>query len=108
LAQMIEMLGPMPRNYAISGQFFDKFFRRDPLTNEYVFKNIDKLRHFPLHRLLTDKYRFKKQEADMLADFLLPMLKWYPAERPSAQKMLEHPWLTMADDYDPKMTDFEF
>jgi serine/threonine-protein kinase SRPK3 len=108
LAQMIEMLGPMPRDYAISGQFFDKFFRRDPLTNQFVFKNIDKLRHFPLQRLLTDKYRFKKNEADMLADFLSPMLKWYPSERPSAQKMLEHPWLSMPDEYDVKMSDFEY
>ena len=82
---MIEMLGPMPKNYAISGQFFNKFFKRDPISGKFVFKNIEKLRHFPLQRLLTDKYRFKSHEAEMLADFLLPMLKWYPADRPSAQ-----------------------
>jgi serine/threonine-protein kinase SRPK3 len=81
---MIEMLGPMPKNYAISGSFFDKFFKRDPITNKFVFKNIGGLRHFPLQRLLTSKYRFKQHEADMLADFLLPILKWYPSERPSA------------------------
>ena len=81
---MIEMLGPMPKNYAISGQFFNKFYKRDPLTDKFVFKNIEKLRHFPLQRLLVEKHRFKKEEAEMLADFLLPMLRWYPSERPSA------------------------
>lgn len=82
---MIEMLGPMPKNYALSGSFFDKFFKKDQQTNKYVFKNITGLRHFPLNRLLMQKYRFKQHEADMLADFLLPILKWYPSERPSAQ-----------------------
>ena len=54
------------------------------------------------------KYRFKKVEADMLADFLLPILKWHPADRPTAQEMLKHPWLNMPDDYNPKMSDLEF
>ena len=84
LAQMIEMLGPMPKNYAIAGQFFEKFFKRDPISGKYVFKNITGLRLFPLARLLMQKYRFKKVEAEMLADFLLPILKWHPADRPSA------------------------
>ena len=105
---MIELLGPMPKNYAIAGGFFEKFFRRDPISNKFIFKNIDKLRHFPLQRLLTDKYRFKKLEADMLADFLLPMLRWSPSDRPSAQAMLEHPWLTMPDDYSYRMSDLEW
>jgi hypothetical protein len=49
---MIEMLGPMPKNYALSGSCFEKFFKKDPLTNKYVFKNITGLKHFPLNRLL--------------------------------------------------------
>lgn len=32
LALMIEMLGPMPKNYAMSGKFFDQFFELDPAT----------------------------------------------------------------------------
>ena len=59
-------------------------------------------------RLLMQKYRFKKHEADMLADFLLPMLRWSPSDRPSAQAMLEHPWLSMPDDYSYRMSDLEF
>ena len=105
---MIEMLGPMPKNYALSGQFFEKFFKRDPISGNYVFKNITGLKHFPLSRLLMQKYRFKPHEAHMLADFLLPILKWYPSDRPSAQTMLQHPWLSMPDDYSPKMSDLEY
>lgn len=43
----------------------------------------------------------------MFADFLMKILKWYPADRPSAQEMLNHPWLTMKDDYHYKMTEME-
>ena len=75
---------------------------------KYVFKNIDKLRHFPLQRLLMQKYRFKKQEADMFADFMLPILQWEPTKRPSAQELLKHPWLTMPDEYNHKMSDMEY
>ena len=84
LAQMIELLGPMPRDYAIAGTFFEKFFRKDPLSGKWVFKNIARLSHIPLNRMLIEKHHFKKHEADMLAEFLMPMLKWYPHERPSA------------------------
>jgi hypothetical protein len=56
---MIEMLGPMPKTYAMSGQHFEKFFRRDSLTGKFYFKNISGLKHFPLSRLLMQKYKFK-------------------------------------------------
>ena len=84
LAQMIELLGPMPKNYAIGGSFFHKFFKRDENTGKWIFKNIEKLRHFPLQRLLMQKYRFKKEEADQLSDFLLPILQWEMSKRPTA------------------------
>jgi hypothetical protein len=37
-----------------------------------------------LERLLKEKYRIKPIEAKALADFLLPMLEWYPHKRASA------------------------
>jgi serine/threonine protein kinase len=55
-----------------------------------------------------DKYRFRPAEAEDLASFLLSMLCWLPKDRASAQKMLDHPWLSMPDDYDTKMSDLEF
>ena len=40
LAQMMELLGPMPKNLAVSGKNFDNFFHYDELTGRYVFKKI--------------------------------------------------------------------
>jgi len=58
LAQMIELLGPMPKNYAMAAKNFDNFFVKDsPTSDRYIFRKIDGLKHFPLARLLTDKYR---------------------------------------------------
>ena len=47
-----------------------------------------------------EKYRFIESEAESLADFLLPMLEWYPEKRATAKEMLEHPWLSMESNYD--------
>ena len=47
-------------------------------------------------------------EAKQLAAFLLPMLKWFPHERASAQEMLEHPWLNMDPNYDFQLGELEF
>lgn len=44
----------------------------------------------------------------MLADFLMKILKWSPSDRPTAQQMLSHPWLSMEDNYDYKMTEMEY
>jgi hypothetical protein len=31
-----------------------------------------------------DKYRLKQEEADMLADFIMPMIQWHPKDRASS------------------------
>jgi len=51
---------------------------------KYKYRRIRGLQHFPLKKLLIDKYRLKVHEAEMLAEFLLPMLTWYPTQRASA------------------------
>lgn len=43
-----------------------------------------------------------------MADFLGLILKWFPSDRASAKQLLSHPWLSMPDDYEPRMTDLEF
>ena len=55
-----------------------------------------------------EKYRIKEDEAVALADFLIPMLSWYPEERATAQKMLDHPWLDMQPNYEYKYSDREY
>lgn len=108
LAQMIELIGPMPKTFALSGSFFEKFFAQDPTTGQYFFAKIRDLRYNPLELLLTDKFRLKQNEAHQLADFLGLILKWFPSDRASAKQLLSHPWLSMPDDYEPRMTDLEF
>ncbi len=40
----------------------------------------------------------------MLSDFLTKILKWEPKDRPSAEEMLQHPWLKMIPRYDTKIS----
>ena len=69
LAQMMELLGRMPRNLALSGKNSRKFFD----SNGHL-RRISGLNYWPLKKVLVEKYRIKEDEANALADFLLPML----------------------------------
>ena len=44
-----------------------------------------------------EKYWIVEDEAEGLADFLIPMLSWDPEDRITAQDALKSWWLTMAD-----------
>ncbi|KAJ2799171.1 serine/threonine protein kinase, CMGC [Coemansia guatemalensis] len=88
IAQIIEIVGPFPRKFALSGKFSsDLFNRRGEL------RHIRRLYPFPLKELLHDEYGFSEQDSREIADFLLPMLEINPARRTSAESMLLHRWL---------------
>lgn len=55
---MIELLGPLPLAFALSGKFSGDFFSR---TGEL--KNIKEMKVWPLMSVLTEKYRFEPQVA---------------------------------------------
>lgn len=103
LAQMIELLGPMPKNMALSGKNSKKFF-----DSTGHLKRIRGLNYWPLERVLVEKYRFTKEEAEPLADFLKETFIWDPEKRTSAQKLLDHPWLKMTKNYNYKMSDDDY
>mmetsp|Transcript_6907 Transcript_6907/g.5146 ORF Transcript_6907/g.5146 Transcript_6907/m.5146 type:complete len:296 (+) Transcript_6907:206-1093(+) len=103
LAQMMELLGRMPENLALSGKHSKKFF-----TPEGHLKRINGLHYWPLTKVLIEKYHFKDEEAQAFEDFLLPMLAWHPEKRATAQQMLNHPWLNMEPNYEYKLSDKEF
>ena len=103
LAQMIELLGQMPKNFALSGKNSKRFF-----DSTGHLRKIRGLNYWPLHRVLTEKYRFVPKEAESLADFLQSMLTWYPEKRATAQEMLDHPWLKMPRNENFKMQDQEY
>lgn len=103
LAQMMEILGKMPKNFALSGKHATRFF-----DSTGHLQKIWGLQHWPLKKVLMEKYKIVETEAEALADFLLPMLEWYPERRATAQDMLKHPWLNMESNYECTMNENDF
>ncbi|XP_062247644.1 SRSF protein kinase 1a isoform X1 [Platichthys flesus] len=90
LALMIELLGKIPRHYALSGKYSQEYF-----TKRGDLKHITKLKPWGLLEVLVDKYEWPREEAECFADFLLPMLELIPEKRATAAECLCHPWLAL-------------
>ncbi|KAM6929890.1 SRSF protein kinase 1a [Lycodopsis pacificus] len=90
LALMIELLGKIPRPYALSGKYSQEYF-----TKRGDLKHITKLKPWGLMEVLLDKYEWPREEAECFTDFLLPMLELIPEKRATAAECLRHPWLTL-------------
>uniref|UniRef100_A0A5B7AGA2 non-specific serine/threonine protein kinase n=1 Tax=Davidia involucrata TaxID=16924 RepID=A0A5B7AGA2_DAVIN len=89
LALMMELLGMMPRKIALGGRYSRDFF------NRYGdLRHIRRLRFWPLNKVLVEKYEFSEQDANDMADFLLPILDFVPEKRPTAAQCLLHPWIS--------------
>ncbi|KAI9317767.1 kinase-like domain-containing protein [Dichotomocladium elegans] len=86
LGQIIELVGPIPRHFALSGEESRKFF-----NHRGELRHISRLRYWPLKDVLREKYGFMRNEAEEIASFLMPMLQY--EDRAHAQDMLHHPWL---------------
>uniref|UniRef100_A0A668A9B0 non-specific serine/threonine protein kinase n=1 Tax=Myripristis murdjan TaxID=586833 RepID=A0A668A9B0_9TELE len=78
LALIIELLGKIPRHYALSGKFSQEYF-----TKRGDLKHITKLKPWGLLEVLC------------FTDFLLPMLELVPEKRATAAECLRHPWLAL-------------
>ncbi|ORY05114.1 kinase-like protein [Basidiobolus meristosporus CBS 931.73] len=94
LAQVIELLGNLPKSVLATGQLTEEYF-----NNKGELKRIQKLRHWALPNVLHEKYLLPRVEAELFADFLLPMLDLYPDKRGAAEAMLRHSWLRVG--YEP-------
>ncbi|XP_041801201.1 SRSF protein kinase 1a isoform X1 [Chelmon rostratus] len=90
LALMIELLGKIPRHYALSGKYSQEYF-----TKRGDLKHITKLKPWGLLEVLIDKYEWPREEAECFADFLIPMLELIPEKRATAAECLRHPWLAL-------------
>lgn len=88
IAQIIELLGPLPTALSLSGKYSAEFFNR-----KGELRHINKLRYWPLDAVLHDKYLFPKAEAEALASFLGGMLKLEPGKRVNAGDAANHSWL---------------
>jgi len=63
-------------------------------------QRISKLKPWSLKRVLVEKYRMRPMDAIFLSNFLERMLKWDPKDRPSAEEMLNDPWLKMQPEFE--------
>ena len=52
------------------------------------------MRFWPIKKVLLEKYDFSEQDANDMADFLVPMLDFVPEKRPTAAQCLSHPWIS--------------
>ncbi|KAL7335953.1 serine/threonine protein kinase, CMGC, variant 3 [Mucor circinelloides] len=90
LAQIIELMGPIGKSYALSGKNSSEFF-----THKGELRHIHRLKYWSLEDVLHDKYGYRRREAEEIASFLDPMLAY--SNRARAYDLLSHPWLHGAD-----------
>ncbi|XP_041794626.1 SRSF protein kinase 3 [Chelmon rostratus] len=119
IAHIIELLGCIPRHFALSGKYSREFFnRRDHIalimellgkvprkvvaagkySREFFSKkgelrHITKLKPWSLFDVLVEKYGWAHEDAGHFTHFLLPMLEMVPEKRASAGECLNHPWI---------------
>lgn len=93
LAHIIELLGPIPRNIALSGKYSREFFNK-----RGELRHISNLKPWGLFEVLVEKYQWEEREAYEITEFLLPMLEFDPNRRATAEQCLRHPWLAEDDD----------
>lgn len=87
LAHIIELLGPIPRDIALSGRLSHALF-----TKRGELRNISGLKPWDLRSVLTEKYEWDEQQATEFESFLKPMLEYDPTKRATAAECLEHEW----------------
>jgi hypothetical protein len=97
IAHIIELLGPIPLEVALSGKYSGEFF-----SKRGELRNINQLRPWEMFDVLREKYEWNAQEAAEFSDFLLPMLHYDIHKRATALECLAHPWITgtYPDDYE--------
>ncbi|KAF5369215.1 hypothetical protein D9757_010046 [Collybiopsis confluens] len=83
IAQIMELMGPLPSSLTMGGKYGGEFF-----TRKGDLRHISKLRFWPLGSVLSDKYLFPAPAAASLGGFLNPMLCSSPDKRAGARDML--------------------
>eukprot|EP00188_Purpureofilum_apyrenoidigerum_P001458 Plantae.Rhodophyta-Purpureofilum_apyrenoidigerum.ctg17992.p1 GENE.Plantae.Rhodophyta-Purpureofilum_apyrenoidigerum.ctg17992~~Plantae.Rhodophyta-Purpureofilum_apyrenoidigerum.ctg17992.p1 ORF type:complete len:463 (-),score=65.75 Plantae.Rhodophyta-Purpureofilum_apyrenoidigerum.ctg17992:514-1902(-) len=88
LALMMELLGPMSRNFVLSGARSSEYF-----TPQAELRHIRRLNFWSLRDVLREKYMHSPADSDMLSSFIMPMLMFEPSRRATARQCLQHPWM---------------
>uniref|UniRef100_A0A3B3C3P0 non-specific serine/threonine protein kinase n=1 Tax=Oryzias melastigma TaxID=30732 RepID=A0A3B3C3P0_ORYME len=100
IAHIIELLGPIPVPFALSGRYSREYFDRrgDEVLKECSapsgeLRHISSLKPWGLFEVLLEKYEWSLDQAAAFSDFLLTMLELHPGRRATAAQCLQHPWL---------------
>ncbi|XP_069040142.1 SRSF protein kinase 3 isoform X2 [Lepisosteus oculatus] len=88
IAHIIELLGPIPPHFALSGRYSREYFNR-----RGELRHISNLKPWALYEVLLEKYEWPLEQAAQFSDFLLTMLEYIPERRATAAQCLQHPWL---------------
>ncbi|XP_077582537.1 SRSF protein kinase 3-like [Stigmatopora nigra] len=88
IAHIIELLGPLPSQFALSGKKSKRFF-----NHKGQLRRISRLKPWSLLEILQDKYEWPREEAIQFSAFLLTMLHLQPGKRATAAQCLKHPWI---------------
>lgn len=88
IAHIIELLGPIPKNIALSGSYSREFFNK---RGELL--HIGNLKPWNIYKVLTQKYSWHTKDAQDFADFLEPMLEFSTLRRATARECLESAWI---------------
>lgn len=104
LAQIIELLGKMPKDFATNGSKSSNYFNR-----KGELKKIQNLTYWGIEDVLIEKYRFTPSEAEIISDFLKPMLEYIPSNRANASTCLKHKWIRDVDvnNFESAFTDLD-
>ncbi|XP_067319512.1 SRSF protein kinase 3-like [Anolis sagrei] len=89
VARIIELLGKVPPKIASFWKQASSFFKR-----QGALLRMSWISSYDLYHILTDKYNWPKHQAAPFTSFLLLMLDYAPERRASAEKCLQHPWLS--------------
>ncbi|KAJ0036525.1 hypothetical protein NQD34_005202 [Periophthalmus magnuspinnatus] len=88
IAHIIELLGPLPIPFALSGRYSREYFNR-----RGELRHISSLKPWGLFEVLLEKYEWPLDQAAQFSDFLLTMLELEPERRATAKLCLQHAWL---------------
>lgn len=89
LSMIESVLGPIPRDWARNGKQYPALYNRHGGLIATYHKQLP-----CLYNLLV-KYGLSEQDAAELSEFLEPMLSIIPKQRPTAEELLDSPWLYM-------------
>jgi serine/threonine-protein kinase SRPK3 len=92
LAQIIELLGPIPLDIALGGKYSLDYF-----NSNGKLRRIQRLQYWPLDKVLLDKYKYSAVEANEISSFLVPMLNVDKNLRSSAAESLGHSWISSVE-----------